>query len=404
MRSNEELLELIDQQALSLTVSKSNDDVGWLDQLFWDLISTISKENPENLRSIMSEQTILAISNASHRQISRLASKSICSFTFCNMQIEKLLVNSKAPCPEIVDHRFNRLAKEFVTLVKQEVVESGVMRVTQIFSLSASVVNSIRDSSRSALYTISDRIGRPILRFDESLILQILVSDEPSVPALKFKKSQQCLSSGIAVSPKIGTINNYDYYDEQDTEGRANNALNKELYARGLLIAGHLIKTVAIETGLTLRQVRRIHENVKAAKYWAEAPERLRTTRSSHIFIQTNSDMLQASIVMSIYSNLGGENIFETTNMVAMNIAYSIYCTIRHDIFGPSERLDRTILLPDVWVLAVELRSNYASYNHCDDCKTNTFISVNQRAVGSSCPFHNPTVPKKSLNQQELQY
>lgn len=404
MKGDEELLELIDQQSLALSYAKSSDDIEWLDQLFWSEVSRLAKEAPEKLAFIFSEVAVQALASSSDMMIKRLVSRSITSFCFDNKCMEGFLFSSSKPCCEIVNHRFSSLASEYITLAKQTANEAGVMQTTQVFSVKAIVANKLKSCTRSMLYGIADRMGKPVLRFEEALLLQILTASDQEVPALKFKKAQQCLSSGEASEPIISQIRqeNLACYNEDDSEGRANISLNKELYARSLLVSGHLIKTVGIETGLTLRQVRRINENVRAAKYEPDSSERLRATRSSNMFIQTSADMLQVSVAMCLYANLGGDDIHKTTDMLALNAAFSIYCTIRHDIFGVKERMDRTIFLPDMWVLAVELRSNHASYSFCDCCNTQSFLSVNQRTVNSECPFHKPTVAQRALTQLEL--
>lgn len=403
MKSDEELLEIIDQQSLALAYAKANDDLGWLDHLYWKECRRLALEEPEILSNRLSSESIKALASASDDNLKRLVSASVSSFTYNSDCLETLLFGQSDCCAMISNHRLTSLTKEFLTLAKQESIERGVMQTTQMFSIKAEIAVKLQTCKRVKIYEVAERMGAPSIRFCETLLVELLTAQEKDVAALKFKKIQQCLCSGDASLPEINKIKqeNTACYDTDSNEGRANISLSKELYARSLLVAGHLIKTVGIETGLTLRQVRRISDNVRAAKYDTDSTERLRATRSSNIFIQTSADMLQASIVMSLYANLGGEDIYKTTNMNAMNTAFSIYCSIRHDILGIKERLERTIYLPDIWVLAVELRSNHASYTYCEESKTVTFVSVNQRTVSSVCPFVNPTLAQKTVSLQE---
>lgn len=403
MKSDEELLEIIDQQSLALAYAKANDDLGWLDHLYWKEWRRLASEEPEKLTASLNIISIAALAAASDDKLERLVSASISSFTYNSDCLETLLFGQTDCCAMISNHRSTSLTKEFLTLARQESLERGVMRTTQMFSVKAEIAAKLKTSNRSKIYEVAERMGAPTIRFSEALLVELLTAPEQNVAALKFKKVQQCLCSGDASLPEINNIlqENVACYDTDSNEGRANISLSKELYARSLLVAGHLIKTVGIETGLTLRQVRRINDNVRAAKYDNDATDKLRATRSSNIFIQTSADMLQVSIVMSLYANLGGEDIYKTTNMNAMNTAFSIYCSIRHDIIGIKERLERTIYLPDVWVLAVELRSNHASYTYCEESETLTFVSVNQRTVSSQSPFINPTLAQKTLSVQE---
>lgn len=396
---NDELLEAIDQRSLALAYSKSSVDIGWLEAIFWKESKKTAMEQPEALEYMMSKSAIKALALATDSDLLRLQSKSITSFSYCSDSLNLLLKNGHSGAGISSDSKQALIAREFISLIKQESIERGIAVATQMFSMKAVTVKQVQNSQRSKLYEAPRFMGKPFLRFQDSLLIQILKASPDDLPALQLKKIQQCLCSGASASADMHEIKTetLSCYDENISEGRANIALNRELYARSLLITGHLIKTVGIETGLTLRQVRRINDNVKAAKYESETSDKIRTPRSSNIFIQSSADILQASLAMALYLNIGGHDIYKTTNMDALNTAFSLYCTIRHDVFGVKERLDRTFFLPDMWVLAIEIRSNHASYLFCESCKTLNFISINQRTVSSDCSFEKPTVARRAL-------
>lgn len=397
---NDELLEAIDQRSLAIAYSKSSEDIGWLESLFWKETKKTAMERPEELEYLMSQSAIKALALATDSDLLRLQSKSITSFSYCTDNLNMLLKNGHPGIGNTSDSKQILIAREFVLLMQQQAIERGIAVATQMFSMRAATVKKVKDSQRSKLYGVPSFMGKPFLRFQDSLIIQILKAKPNDLAALQLKKIQQCLCFGASAAADINEIKpeTLSCYDENISEGRANISLNRELYARSLLITGHLIKTVGIETGLTLRQVRRINDNVRAAKYESETSEKIRTPRSSNIFIQSNADILQASLAMTLYLNIGGHDIYKTTNMEALNTAFSLYCTIRHDVFGVKERLDRTILLPDMWVLAIEVRSNHASFLYCENCKTLNFISINQRTVSSDCAFEKPTVARRALD------
>src|SRR5690606_32037700 len=110
----------------------------------------------------------------------------------------------------------------------------------------------------------------------------------------KLKKIQQGLSSGEAYAMStLPGMRRIIYSDDADA-GKTNAELNRDLLARQMLIQGFISRVITIETGLTYRQLRRIKDAVKAAKYLGSGSRQLRTSTS---VIQTNADKLQSSIV-----------------------------------------------------------------------------------------------------------
>lgn len=392
--TTQDVLERLDQRAASIDFSKSSSDLFELDAAMW-----LELLRDDKSAALPPTVKAAARSFSSEDLIARLASGSISSFTYeCTPAFLSTLRSRIEPgaLPYMLtahsDPAFH-LRACFLRTVRHEAARIGVPRASQMFSLTADTVLAILGASTGQLSHAALQLGDPVCRSTPELIITLLECPADAVPAQKLKKIQQGLSSGEAYAMStLPGMRRIIYSDDADA-GKTNAELNRDLLARQMLIQGFISRVITIETGLTYRQLRRIKDAVKAAKYLGSGSRQLRTSTS---VIQTNADKLQSSIVMRIYGNLAGVMGEQETCVDSIVNAFALYCAIRHDVFGQREYPNRTIQITDVWGLARELRSNLGRYDYCSDCNLSHFISVNQRAtsIKRECPFCRPTVPK----------
>uniref|UniRef100_UPI0030C6FBAE FlhC family transcriptional regulator n=1 Tax=Escherichia coli TaxID=562 RepID=UPI0030C6FBAE len=95
---------------------------------------------------------------------------------------------------------------------------------------------------------------------------------------------------------------------------------------------------------------------------------------------------IQASLLMQLYFNIGGEAVLRSVNIKALNKAFRMYHAIRKEVPGMKGARWAPFDITDAWCLASELRSGDAMLEECDNCKCTYFTSVNQRTC-VECPF-----------------
>jgi hypothetical protein len=158
--------------------------------------------------------------------------------------------------------------------------------------------------------------------------------------------------------------------------------LGRWVLARHMALSGYITKIIMLETGLTYKQVRRLHQDLTREGYRLE--RKSRTLRGGATLIRNHTTKLQASLLMQFYFNLGGQAVLRSVDIGALNKAYRIYQAIREDVPGVAGWAPFDIT--DAWCLAAELRDNEAMIETCHHCKCTYFTSVNQRTL-VECPF-----------------
>jgi hypothetical protein len=146
-----------------------------------------------------------------------------------------------------------------------------------------------------------------------------------------------------------------------------------------MALSGYITKIIMLETGLTYKQVRRLHRELGGGR-----PRGRRVIRSGATLIHNHATKLQASVLMQLYLNLGGQAVLRSVDIAALNKAYRAYQIIREDI--PCMARWTPFDITDAWCLAAELRENEAMMETCPHCKCTYFTSVNQRTL-VECPF-----------------
>lgn len=159
--------------------------------------------------------------------------------------------------------------------------------------------------------------------------------------------------------------------------------LGRWITARHMVLAGYISKIIMIETGLTYKQLRRLYHDLEGDGYSIERKSRV--FRGGATLIQNHTAKIQASILMQLYQNLGGENVARTVNVSALNKAYRMYHAIRKEVGLTGARWS-PFDITDAWCLASELRCGDAMLELCDTCQCTYFTSVNQRTC-VDCPF-----------------
>ncbi|EDB4101060.1 TPA: regulator, partial [Salmonella enterica] len=153
--------------------------------------------------------------------------------------------------------------------------------------------------------------------------------------------------------------------------------LGRWVTARHMALAGYITKIIMIETGLTYKQVRRLYQDLERDGYTLE--RKSRTFRGGATLIHSHTSKIQASLLMQLYFNIGGEAVLRSVNIKALNKAFRMYHAIRKEVPGMKGARWAPFDITDAWCLASELRSGDAMLEVCDNCKCTYFTSVNQR-------------------------
>ncbi|HGS4535089.1 TPA: FlhC family transcriptional regulator [Vibrio cholerae] len=154
--------------------------------------------------------------------------------------------------------------------------------------------------------------------------------------------------------------------------------------ARHMALAGYITKIIMIETGLTYKQVRRLYKDLENDGY--ELKRKSRTFRGGATLIQSHTSKIQASLLMQLYCNIGGEVVLKSVQITALNKAFRMYHAIRKEVSGMKGARWAPFDITDAWCLASELRSGDGMMEYCDTCQCTYFTSVNQRTC-VECPF-----------------
>lgn len=108
--------------------------------------------------------------------------------------------------------------------------------------------------------------------------------------------------------------------------------LGRWVTARHMALAGYITKIIMIETGLTYKQVRRLYQDLERDGYTLE--RKSRTFRGGATLIHSHTSKIQASLLMQLYFNIGGEAVLRSVNIKALNKAFRMYHAIRKEVPG----------------------------------------------------------------------
>ncbi|HCT5077016.1 TPA: regulator [Vibrio cholerae] len=162
-------------------------------------------------------------------------------------------------------------------------------------------------------------------------------------------------------------------------------SLSRWVKARHMVLAGYITKIIILETGLTYKQVRRLYAELEYCGYDVK-DKKSRTFRGGATLIHSQTSKIQASLLMQLYSNLGGEKVKRSVDISALNKAFRMYHAIRKEVPGMKGGKWEPFDITDAWCLASELRNGEAMIEHCEQCQCTFFTSINQRTC-VECPF-----------------
>ena len=159
--------------------------------------------------------------------------------------------------------------------------------------------------------------------------------------------------------------------------------LGRWIAARHMALAGYITKIIMIETGLTYKQVRRLYPGHQLDGY--ELERRSRTFRGGATLIHSHTSKIQASLLMQLYRNIGGEDVIRSIDIKALNKAFRMYHAIRKEVPGMKGARWAPFDITDAWCLASELGQWYHDGRQCGSVNA-YFTSVIQRTC-VECPF-----------------
>ena len=146
------------------------------------------------------------------------------------------------------------------------------------------------------------------------------------------------------------------------------NLSKSELFTRASLLIKYGFRTtiIALDTGLPIHIIRRLHKEVTGK---SPCPGQL-----------PESD----AIVKSRRALVGGDNVYKQLNIDALMKAYDAYLVAREEADLPAEIPWKKLTINEGWVLARDLRSQLASLHRCR-CGS-LYLTVSQQRIQLKCP------------------
>lgn len=386
-------LERFSQEAIDSTLRRSCDDLRYYDYMCWyELIESIRNGAP--LLGI-SEELKSALVNATDERLKLLCSGSIATFA---IRHKSRITDVNIP---------QSMMRMYVQQHKFSAIRYGNEYATQVYGITYSESNTLVSISGFMDGLITESY-EAVLRCSENTILTLLTEKDATqerIQHLRLKKVYECLCEDETTEPNCVKQNTISAYDPETDEGRSNIDTSKKLLARKMLIQGFTAHAVSVELGLTPRQCRHVAEQARAAKYLDAIPsssptaydnirpsvltgKNAKASKTCKFLLRCQETIINSSILMRIYISLGGETVRESTQVATISLAYGIYCSIRHDVYGLAERgSDKRLTLQDAWILAVDYRSHRSFIERCKGCGTDTFISTIQKKNSCECQF-----------------
>lgn len=161
--------------------------------------------------------------------------------------------------------------------------------------------------------------------------------------------------------------------------------LGQLISARHMVLAGYINYIITLETGLTYKQIRKLRLELKAEGFSA-TQSKSRAVRGGATLIHSHASKIQASLIMQLYSNIGGPGVLRSINVPALGKAFRMYHALRKEVPGIGGNRWEAFDISDAWCLAKELRTGDAMMESCRHCHCTYFTSFNQRTC-VECPF-----------------
>ncbi|MGL4900443.1 MAG: FlhC family transcriptional regulator [Shewanella sp.] len=153
-----------------------------------------------------------------------------------------------------------------------------------------------------------------------------------------------------------------------------------ELIARASLLIKYGFRTtiIALDTGLPSHVIRRLYKEVTGT---SPGPGQL---PESDAIVKSRRSMVEGTLLMALYVNIGGNNIYKQLNINALMKAYDAYLLAREEAELPTEIPWKRLSINEGWVLARDLRSKLASLHRCR-CGS-LYLTVSQQRIQLKCP------------------
>jgi len=152
-------------------------------------------------------------------------------------------------------------------------------------------------------------------------------------------------------------------------------------------------------TARTYKQIRKLRQELKGEGFTVNQ-SKSRAVRGGATLIHSHSSKIQASLLMQLYSNIGGSSVVRSINVAALGKAFRMYHAIRKEIPGLNGTRWEAFDISDAWCLAKELRTGDAMMELCKHCNCTYFTSFNQRTC-VECPYCKEQSPLKDSLDNE---
>ena len=158
------------------------------------------------------------------------------------------------------------------------------------------------------------------------------------------------------------------------------NLSKSELFTRASLLIKYGFRTtiIALDTGLPIHIIRRLHKEVTGK---SPCPGQL---PESDAIVKGRRALVEGSLLMALYVNIGGDNVYKQLNIDALMKAYDAYLVAREEADLPAEIPWKKLTINEGWVLARDLRSQLASLHRCR-CGS-LYLTVSQQRIQLKCP------------------
>lgn len=159
------------------------------------------------------------------------------------------------------------------------------------------------------------------------------------------------------------------------------NSLTKsELIARASLLIKYGFRTtiIALDTGLPSHIIRKLYKEITG---FSPGPGQL---PEADAIVKSRRALVEGSLLMALYVNIGGESVYRNLNINALMKAYDAYLVTRTEANLPNESPWKKLTINEGWVLARDLRSKLASLHKCR-CGSQ-YLTVSQQRIQLKCP------------------
>jgi len=111
------------------------------------------------------------------------------------------------------------------------------------------------------------------------------------------------------------------------------NLSKSELFTRASLLIKYGFRTtiIALDTGLPIHIIRRLHKEVTGK---SPCPGQL---PESDAIVKSRRALVEGSLLMALYVNIGGDNVYKQLNIDALMKAYDAYLVARKEADLPAE-------------------------------------------------------------------